>query len=134
MERGAIIYVIDDDDAVRDSLRALLECEGFTAVDFASCAAFLRHAPLQSRDCLVLDLHMPGMGGLELLERLRRDGIITAAILMTGRPDPAIAQAAARAGAPLLEKPFRVGDLLRAIATVHRAAAERIEPGAARPR
>ncbi|MGO8914917.1 MAG: response regulator [Stellaceae bacterium] len=49
---------MDDDEAVRDSIRMLLECEGFLVVEFASCADFFRHARLDDCDCIVLDVHM----------------------------------------------------------------------------
>jgi len=100
------ILVIDDDDIVRDSVRVLLETRNFTVTDFASADAFLRHEDGLAADCIVLDLHMPGMTGLELLKRLRTLGDQTPVILVTGRPD-ATTQAEARAlGVPLLEKPI----------------------------
>jgi two-component system, LuxR family, response regulator FixJ len=110
------IYVIDDDAAVRDSLRMLLEAEGFLVVEFASGAEFLRAGRLDGSSCLLLDMHMPGLSGVELLERVRGDHPRTPVVVMTGRPGAAIAKAAASAGAPLLEKPFRGRELLDAIA------------------
>jgi FixJ family two-component response regulator len=122
VSHAATIYVVDDDDAVRDSIRVLLECEGFAVVEFASCADFLRYARPDGRSCIVLDVHMPGMGGLELLDRIRRDKMIMPVIAMTGRPDPAIARAVNRVGAALLEKPFRGDELVRSIERIFRAA------------
>lgn len=117
MTRQPTIYVIDDDAAVRDSLRMLLEAEGFLVVEFASGAEFLRTGRLDGSSCLLLDMHMPGLSGVELLERVRGDHPLTPVVVMTARPGAAIAKAAASAGAPLLEKPFRGRELLDAIAS-----------------
>jgi hypothetical protein len=68
-----IVYVVDDDDSVRDSLRALLESYEMTVWDYASANAFLTEAE-QARGCLLLDLHMPGLAGLALLKRLQSQG------------------------------------------------------------
>jgi two-component system, LuxR family, response regulator FixJ len=111
----ATIYVIDDDDAVRDSLRMLLEAEGFLVVEFASGAEFLRAGRPDHHSCLLLDMHMPGLSGVELLIRVRGDHPLMPVVAMTARPGAAIAKAAASAGAPLLEKPFRGRELLDAI-------------------
>ncbi len=113
--RERTIYVIDDDDAVRDSIRMMLECDGFTVAEFASCVDFLRHARPDGCSCIVLDVHMPGMSGLELLDRLRRDKVMVPVVVATGRHDPSIARAVARAGAVLLQKPFRGTELIAAI-------------------
>lgn len=115
MARKAVIYVIDDDDGVRDSIRILLECEGFAVVDFASCADLLRHGYPHECDCILLDVDAPGTSGLELLDQLRRDKIIIPVIVMTGARDAPIWLAAERGGAALLEKPFRQGELLGSI-------------------
>jgi FixJ family two-component response regulator len=115
LTRAATIYVVDDDDAIRDSLRMLLEAEGFTVVDFATGAEFLRIARPDGHCCIVLDVNMPGMSGLELLDRIHGGNTLIPVVLMTGRPGPATAKAAARAGAVLLEKPFKGRELLDAI-------------------
>ena len=115
MKGEPTIYVIDDDDAVRDSLRMLLEAEGFLVVEFASGAEFLRAGRPDRHSCLLLDMHMPGLNGVELLERVRGDHPLMPVVVMTGRPGAEIAKAAASAGAPLLEKPFRGRELLGAI-------------------
>jgi two-component system, LuxR family, response regulator FixJ len=106
-----MIFIVDDDAAVRDSLRLLLECEGFEAQEFGSGRQFLDVGrPGQPRygDCLILDVHMPGMSGLELLEMLRRCGDVLPAILITRRPDAASRERARPAGAlAVVEKPHR---------------------------
>jgi two-component system, LuxR family, response regulator FixJ len=111
----ATIYIVDDDDAVRDALLTLLVCEGFSVVAFASAADFLRHVDLDGPACLVVDVHMPGMTGIELLERLRSDKVDIPAIVMTGAPNPVTERATVRAGASLLTKPFRPEELVDAI-------------------
>jgi len=111
-----MVYIIDDDDGVRDSLRVLLECEGVAVETYASCTAFLRAVRWEEHCCVVADVHMRGMGGVELLDQLRRDGITAAVILITGMPDPQIREAAARGGAAFLEKPFRADQLIDCIA------------------
>jgi two-component system response regulator FixJ len=115
MVTDATIYVVEDHSAVRDAIRLLLECEGFRAVTFASGEDFLRRARLNHHCCLVLDLHMPGMSGLDVLERLRRDGTTTPTILMTGSPNPVAQRSADRPSVPLLQKPFAAEALVALI-------------------
>ena len=69
-----MISIVDDDAAVRDSLRFLLECEGYETREFASAREFLPADRAADGDCLILDVHMPGMSGIELLETMRRQG------------------------------------------------------------
>lgn len=106
-----IIHIIDDDDAVRDSTRALLESYGYEAREHASAEAFLSHSK-ENAACLLVDHHMPGMTGVELLEHLRAQGDRTPALVLTGRSDPAIAARAARLGVKLLQKPLGHDQLL----------------------
>jgi two-component system response regulator FixJ len=112
-----MIFVIDDDGGARDSLRLLLECDGFEAREFASCEAFLDAGGAADGDCLILDVHMPGMSGIELLETMRRDGNAPPVIVISGRMDAAIRKRALAAGAlAVVEKPYqgkKVLDLVR---------------------
>jgi two-component system response regulator FixJ len=108
-----MIFIVDDDYAARDSLRILLECKGFEAQEFASGRAFLDAGPPADGDCLIIDMHMPGMSGLELLERLRRNGYMLPSILITGSLDAATLNRARAAGVPrVVEKPYQVEDIL----------------------
>lgn len=121
MEEGAAarptIVVIDDDEVVRDSLRALLESRRFAVWDYESADAFLARRNGEAAGCLVLDVHMPGMTGPDLLQRLRADGDRTPAILVTGRRDTATEMQASRLGVvALLDKPVSHGVLFAAIA------------------
>jgi FixJ family two-component response regulator len=99
-----MVDIIDDDDAVRDSTRALLESYGYQVRDYPSAEEFLQVSDPNS-DCLLVDQHMPGMTGLDLLELLRSKGNKTPALMMTGRSDPSLEPRATRIGVKLLHKP-----------------------------
>ncbi|MCK6389961.1 MAG: response regulator transcription factor [Azonexus sp.] len=110
------IYVVDDDDAMRDSMTWLLEGEGYRVACYASGAQFLaaRHAGM--RGCLVLDVRMPEMSGLELYEKLAALGSRLPVIFVTGHGDVPMAVAALQRGAcDFIEKPFHNEDLLSRI-------------------
>lgn len=112
MTQDTTIFLVDDDTAVRDSLKLLLETHGLAVRDFASGAQLLQESAPRPGDCLVCDVHMPVMSGLEIVETLTRRGIASPAILITGRADEALRRRARAAGAFLLiEKPFD-GDVL----------------------
>lgn len=113
---GRTICVIDDDEAVRDSLRILLELESFDVETFETCEDFLAWLPGHGRLCLILDLHLPGMNGFELLERLTADGQTFPTILMTARSDRAVRLQAASLGTlTLLDKPIEFTRLINAL-------------------
>jgi two-component system, LuxR family, response regulator FixJ len=108
-----MIFIVDDDSATRDSLRLLLDCVGLDARDFPSAKAFLEARQFADRDCLVLDVHMPGMTGIELLEQLRQRGDQVPVIIITGQPSAANDSRARTAGAlAVLEKPFKLAEIL----------------------
>ena len=110
------IFVIDDDEVVRDSLKVLLETRDFTVLDFASCQEFLdRQNPIRG-GCLILDIHMPGMTGIDLLRLLRKKGDAIPVIFITGRRDAAIrAQAEALGAIAFFDKPVASIQLFDAI-------------------
>jgi two-component system response regulator FixJ len=111
------IFVVDDDAAIRDSLRMMLEASGYTVRDFASAQAFLSDANLQDGGCLIVDIRMPGMGGLELQEELVRRKANVPVIVMTGHGDVPLAVRAMRAGAmDFVEKPFDEERMLQSVA------------------
>jgi FixJ family two-component response regulator len=111
------IVIVDDDDAARDSLQTLLEIQGFTVESFETCEDFLKSAALHTDGCLVLDVHLPGMSGLELMDELNSRRIRLRIILVTGRNDRTIQERAAALGAAaLLEKPIDFDALMAAIA------------------
>jgi two-component system response regulator FixJ len=115
------VYVVDDDEAVRDSLAALLEPEGFVVSTFPSADEFLkgleeRPTPPGSRACLLLDLHMPGKGGHELLEFVTRHEKSLPVIIMTGNADERTrSRAIAKGAANFLEKPVDADHLIAAL-------------------
>ena len=114
--RPSVVHVVDDDEAVRDSMRALLESHGLEVRDYASAREFLIGAPLQPRGCMLLDLHMPGMSGLELLDALHARGCKLPVIAVTGRNDAVLKERVARAGAlMLLDKPVADDMLLSSL-------------------
>lgn len=111
-----IVAVVDDDDAVRDSLRFLLETAGFSVATFGSAAEFLHEAKLSELACLVVDQHMPRQTGLQLVDRLRRQGTKLPIALMTGSPSPDLVRMADELGvATVMEKPLDDATLLHFI-------------------
>ena len=108
-----MIFIIDDDDATCNSLRLLFETAGLEAQAFPSSEAFLEDAAFTGHDCLILDMHLPGMTGVELLEQLRRAENDVPVIIITGAPSAAISARAKTARAlAVLEKPFNASQLL----------------------
>jgi len=104
---GAVVVVVDDDDAVRDSLRILLETDDINVLTYASGEEFLASYPHTKCDCVMLDVHLPGVNGISVLQQLTAEGFEDPVILMTGRPSEAVRAEAKRAGAlALLLKPL----------------------------
>lgn len=111
------ICIIDDDDAVRDSLKVLLESYGMVVRDYSSPEKILSENAVEECDCLVLDLHMPTMSGLELLEALRAKNVDTPAVMVTSSAEPRLAIRLEKAGlSALLMKPVNERELLAGIA------------------
>ena len=107
------VYVVDDDDAVRDSLRMLLKSAGVHAETCASAQEFLSSYDASQPGCLVLDVRMPGMSGLEMQHELNLRGVTMPVIFITGHGDIPMAVEAMQHGAfDFLQKPFRDQDLL----------------------
>lgn len=112
----ATVFVIDDEASMRDALRDLLESVQLEVRVFGSAAEMLRVTLPDVASCLVLDVRLPGMGGLEVQEQLARAGVLVPVIFMTGHADIPMTVRAMKAGAvDFLTKPFRDQDMLDAV-------------------
>jgi len=110
------VYVVDDDDAIRNAIRALLDTADIRCAVYASADEFLEAMPAEAGGCLLLDIRLPGMGGLELQSELRRREATLPIIFITGHGDVPIAVQAMRDGAfDFLQKPFDEELLLESI-------------------
>jgi two-component system response regulator FixJ len=123
MAPDTIVHIIDDDEAVRDALGALLMAEGLDVAFYPSPVNFLADPPQSNAGCIVTDVQMPEMTGLELLRRLHAAAIRLPVIVMTGRVQAAMAADAVKNGAwAFIEKPFTPETI---VATVRDAMAGR---------
>jgi len=106
-DSGACVYIVDDDDAVRSGLRLLLSSCGLVTQSFDSARAFLDSVAVDALGCLLLDVRMPGISGLELQERMEARGFQLPVILLTGHGDVPMAVRAMKRGAfDFIQKPF----------------------------
>ena len=111
-----VVFVVDDNLQIRDSIRSVLEEEGRVVEDYADCESFLEAYRPGREGCLLIDAYLPGMNGLELLQRLAAAGHRLPSIMITGNSDVAMAVEAMKAGAlDLIEKPVRRDELLASI-------------------
>ncbi len=107
------VFIVDDDASVRRSLLALLDQVGIPAADYPSAEAFLDALGDETRGCLLLDVRMPGMSGLQLQEILRERGVPLVVVVLTGHADVPMAVRAMKAGAAdFIEKPFNPQQLV----------------------
>jgi FixJ family two-component response regulator len=133
------VFVVDDDPSVRRSTERLVRSMGFNVQTFASAKEFREHARVEGPACLVLDVHLPGVSGLDLQRELAESGVQVPIIFITGRGSIPMSVRAMKEGAvEFLTKPTRTPDLLAAIRAAierdrgsHRA---RLEAGALRER
>ena len=118
VDDGGVVHVVDDDEALRDSLAFLLDCAGLEVRTYESALAFLDRVAGMERGCIVTDIRMPGMSGLELVQRLNERGVKDPVIVITGHGDVPLAVQAMKAGvSDFIEKPFADDQLLGAIRT-----------------
>jgi len=124
MQPEPIIYVVDDDDAVRQSLDFLLRTAGFTVRTFESGKVFIESMPSLKSGCIITDVRMPEISGIDLLRRVKAQDADVPVIMITGHGDIALAVEAMKIGAAdFLEKPFNDDQLLDAVrATLSRDA------------
>lgn len=117
MEQNATVHVIDDDDSMRRAVSALLRSVGIASQTYESCSAFLAASLPDTPACMLLDVRMPGMSGLDFQQQLSSHGIHLPVIMITGFGDIPMSVQAMKAGAvDFLTKPFRDQDLLDAVA------------------
>ena len=113
-----LVHIIDDDDAARESLAFLLGTAGVAVRTYESAVAFMEALPPVRAGCVVTDVRMPGMTGMELLQRLRERGIGLPVIVITGHGDVPLAVEAMKLGAAdFIEKPFDDEVLLASVKT-----------------
>ena len=111
-----IVHVVDDDEAMRDSMAFLLRAENFQVQTYADAADFLTALPQIKVGCVVTDVRMPGMSGIELLQRLRELKVSLPVIVVSGHGDVPLAVEAMKTGAlDFIEKPFDDDVFLRAV-------------------
>lgn len=123
---GYVIHIIDDDDAVRRTLKLLVRSAGFFAETYSSASQYLAHGPVDREGCVLLDVRMPEMDGLVLLERLAEARPALPVVMMTGHGDIETAVQAMKLGAvEFLEKPFTDDDLFAAIGVAQQRASTR---------
>jgi FixJ family two-component response regulator len=139
MDAEALVFVVDDDASVRASLQDLLESVGLRVEACASAQEFLRHPRPEGPSCLVLDVRLPGLSGLELQQQIAEGDRDMPIIFMTGHGDIPMTVQAMKAGAvEFLPKPFRDQELLdavhQALARDRHARAQRAERAALRRR
>jgi FixJ family two-component response regulator len=115
-EPDPVIAIVDDDPSAREGLQALIESAGWRAKTFASAQEFLAHLTAEAPSCLVLDLHMPGLSGLDLQKRMAEVGLDIPIVFLTGHGNIPASVKAMKAGAvEFLTKPFDEQELLQAI-------------------
>lgn len=127
-----VVHIVDDEEAIRNSLAFLLSGAGFAVRVHESATAFLAVAPQITNGCLITDLRMPDMNGVELLRRLRMADAMLPAIVITGHGDVQMAVEAMKNGAiDFIEKPFSDDILIESIGRAANRAAERVRSEAA---
>lgn len=124
MSAASVISVLDDDPSVRAAINNLLESRGYVVHTFASAQEFLRSPDWNNTSCVITDVQMPLMTGIDLLTQMRAHGSATPFIFITGFPDESVRLRALKAGAIcFLGKPFAASDLMqcldRALAAGH---------------
>jgi two-component system response regulator FixJ len=129
------VFVVDDDDAARDSLLMLLKSDGLPVRGFASAHEFLATFDPAARGCIITDLRMPSMDGIELIRALKGLGCILPVIVITGHADVGRAVDAMKAGAiDFIEKPYESEVILKAVRHCLEENDAAVDAGAARTR
>jgi FixJ family two-component response regulator len=113
---SALVAIVDDDRRVRQSIQSVLESAGFEAAMFASAEEFLASGAVSRASCIVADMRLPGIDGIELQRRIRQQRPLSPVIFITAHDDEDIRERALRGGAvDFMVKPFDAGELLDCI-------------------
>ncbi|MBR0688392.1 response regulator [Bradyrhizobium manausense] len=116
MSVASVISVVDDDPYVRAAINNLLKSRGYIVHTFASAEEFLRSSVATDTSCVIADMQMPSMTGIDLLTQMRAEGSPTPFIVITGYPDESVRARALNAGATcFLGKPFAPADMMRCL-------------------
>ena len=135
MANEPVVHVIDDDESARHSLAFLFDCAGLTVRSYESAVEFLKAVPTLEHGCIVTDVRMPDMSGVELIGRLKTLVIADPVIVITGHADVPMAIQALKAGvADFIEKPFADDAILDAVRSALARAGEQVETQAERER
>jgi two-component system response regulator FixJ len=125
------VFVVDDDEAALDSLVVLLRSEGLNPKAFSSAEDFLASVTTDARGCVITDVRMPGMDGVELLKNLKAMGCLLPVVVITGHADVTVAVQAMKAGAAdFIEKPFESELILRLVRACLEENAEALDANA----
>lgn len=120
----SVIAIVDDDESVREALASLMNSLGYEAVPYSSGDEFMESAERRRTECLITDVNMPGMTGLQLHQRLIKSGERIPTIFVTAYPDDVVRKNAAQAGVDCyLTKPFREDELLACVRSALKRAA-----------
>ena len=128
-EPAPFVAIVDDEEPIRKALKRLMRAANLEAEGFASGAAFLDSLSTRLPDCVILDLHMPGMSGLQVLQRLQEAGLRVPVVVVTAYDEPETRRDCLAAGAAAyLRKPLEDHLLLDAVASAAKAAKNGREP------
>src|SRR3954447_14499696 len=123
------VFIVDDDPAVRETLSLLFSNAGYSVVRFAEGVAFLRAAKERNPACIILDVHMPGKTGIDILKELNAQDYPAPIFIMSGQGDISMAVDAIKSGAlDFIEKPFRGREVLARVRVAIEAANRRTPP------
>jgi FixJ family two-component response regulator len=127
MRRAPLISIVDDDESMREATKGLVRSFGYQAVTFESAEEFLGSDSVKDTSCLIADVQMPGLSGIDLQQRLIAQGHLMPTIFITAFPEEAMRQRALTAGAVgCLDKPFSEESLLKCLDTALGSSNERI--------